>query len=262
MGNGTLIARSDGQDIDQNWFNQFRSALNQDLYPRNSSGVVTDQGGSLGTSSERWLNAYLLNHYIMNGSNFSKFVRASGGSDHTLTWPNALPASTLPLQISAAGIITFAQLPTGGIADAAVTPAKMAALGQQVSSSCGSFTTTSNTFVDVTNLSVTITSTGRPIRVFLQGNGSDVSFISAFKASVTGQAAEFQLLRGATVIQVAHLESQQAGLGSLYLAVPSGCVSVLDVVAAGTYTYKVQARHVTSGDASLNACVLVAHEQN
>ena len=56
---------------------------------------------------------------------------------------------------------------TGKIAANAVTRAKMEAVGQQISSSSGVFATSSTSFVDVTNLSVSITVTGRPVRVEL-----------------------------------------------------------------------------------------------
>ncbi len=126
MGSGTLTTRANLQTIDETWFNQFRNAFNQDLVPRNSSGVATDQGGSLGTSSLRFLNAYLLNMYLMDTSHYIKHIAPSGlANDYIVQWPGALPGSTVPLQITTGGILTFAQLPAGGIASDAVITAKI-----------------------------------------------------------------------------------------------------------------------------------------
>lgn len=82
------------------------------------------------------------------------------------------------------------QIPTGGIADLAVTtaklaagsvtPAKKAALGAQFSSEIGfetsgaGSTDTPGTAESVTNGSVAITSTGRPVKVGLLGYGASV----------------------------------------------------------------------------------------
>lgn len=56
---------------------------------------------------------------------------------------------------------------TGDVADGAITPAKLSSLGQQVSSSIGNgFLTSSSSYVDATNLSVSVTTTGRPVMIF------------------------------------------------------------------------------------------------
>lgn len=260
MGSQTLPVRADTQTINENWFNVFRNALMQDQVPRNSSGVATDQAGSLGTSSLRFLNAYLMNQFLMTGSNYTKMLRASGGSDHDLTWPNALPGSTLPIQVSAAGILTFAQLPTGGIADLAVTQAKLAARatgstvaagGVATSSSSGTFTTTSTSAVDVTNLSVTITTTGRPVRIQLISSAEAATSVVGVTNGSGSSAAEgrFLLYRDAVLISRDGLRIQIGSGGtSPTIQVPPANFSCVDIVSAGTYTYKLQALTTTTND--------------
>lgn len=136
---------------------------------------------------------------------------------------------------------------TSKLANNAVTRAKEAAVGQQVSSSSGAFSTSSTTFVDVTNLTVTITTTGRPVVLMFYPDGSANQSLINSGVNV----ASFQILRGVTVI------AQSAATG---LVSPPGVLNMLDVVAAGTYTYKLQG-HASGGSTLLvNYTVLAAYE--
>jgi len=69
MGTGTLSARTNGQTIDENWFNIIRTALNQDLVPRSSAGIVTASAGSLGDAVTEWLYAYMTKLKLVNNGN-------------------------------------------------------------------------------------------------------------------------------------------------------------------------------------------------
>lgn len=149
------------------------------------------------------------------------------------------------------------------IKDGGVTQAKRASLGQQLSSSSSSFTTSSTSLVDVTNLSLSITTTGRPVFVGLIPAGSSASYLSISNGTgdtdITGQAA---ILRDGTVIARTELEAKGAtSAGSLGSQVPVGGLFFIEQPAAGTYTYKVQA---AAGEAStgmsVNNAKLVAYE--
>lgn len=142
------------------------------------------------------------------------------------------------------------------IADANVTKAKLVAVGQQVSSSSGAFTGTSASYADVTNLSVTITTSGRPVFLTLVHDGSGVSNTSYLGIQDTDASgtANFQILRDATTVST-HAVLSQAGSGAVVNGIPVGSVSHLDVVAAGTYTYKVQYR----SQSGANGTVIVHH---
>ncbi len=59
MGTNSLSTQSDGTVINASDINQYKTALNEDLNPRNTSGVVTTNGGSLGSSSYEWLKAFI-----------------------------------------------------------------------------------------------------------------------------------------------------------------------------------------------------------
>lgn len=144
---------------------------------------------------------------------------------------------------------------TAKIKNGAVTPAKRSALGQQVSSSSGSFSTTSTTYVDVTNLSVTITTTGRPVEIRLISDGSagggpaEGSYLRVITTGVIGSVNDstsctFKILRGASDVAFHSLQvfgSTTSG-GSIGISSPSSVISHTDTPAAGTYTYKLQVK--------------------
>lgn len=141
---------------------------------------------------------------------------------------------------------------TAKIAGTAVTRAKLESVGQQISSSCGNFSTASSSFVDVTNLSLTLTTSGRPVVVALQGEPSGQA---SFGATAGADYGAIQILRGATVITVELVEGT-----SLSIGIPVGSVRCLDVVTAGTYTYKVQVKQNDAGTVQVSNARLVAYE--
>lgn len=138
------------------------------------------------------------------------------------------------------------QIPTGGIADLAVSTAKLAAgavtqakrasLGQQVSSSSGSYSSTSTSYADVTNLTVSITTTGRPVFIGLISDGS-ISKMGMEDNGGSTQSVSVKIVRGSTDIAIYNLRSE-ATTGVIYI--PSSSIYMIDVPSAGTYTYKVQ----------------------
>lgn len=163
------------------------------------------------------------------------------GSPYTLTLPAALPGSNLPLSMSAGGALAAAQIVTAQIANAAVGSTQIAAngvarsnlvaVGQQLSSSCSTFTTASATLVDVTNLTVTITTTGRPVMLFMLSDGSG----SSAQISATATSGGLVTFKRDTTEVARYF--MQANTGDP--RIPG--IMFVDPVGAGTYTYKVQA---------------------
>jgi hypothetical protein len=159
--------------------------------------------------------------------------------------------------------ITAAAVTTAKIADGNVTQAKRAALGQQVSASCGTFFTTSAFFVNVTNLSVTITTTGRPVWVGLMSDGGGAGSSIYAESSIYQAFMRTRFLRSGTEVAQFALIIQQGGSGSIVTNtyVPSSSANHIDVVGAGTYTYTVQIRADTaSTTAGLANAKLIAYE--
>jgi hypothetical protein len=127
------------------------------------------------------------------------------------------------------------------------TRSSMYAVGQQVSASCGTFTNTSGTFADVTNLSVTITTTGRPVLLMLQSEGTAPT-TGAYMTGPAGAILRFQ--RDAAVVGDYDMNSRSAAPAA-----------ILDTGAtAGTHTYKVRVSSALGQNASLSYYVLVAYE--
>lgn len=184
-------------------------------------------------------------------------VDTSGNISSTVTVDNStLQVSSNVLQIKPQGVAQ---------ADLALrsTGSTVGAGGVAISSSCGNnFSTTNTSPTQVTNLSVTITTTGRPVQVMVLPDGTSNSN-SVIRSQVTsgGQTASmFDIYRGTT--QIAEVAVGMGNLSSLAnIFVPSSSLHTLDIVAAGTYTYTVQI-YVGGGanQAIINNSILVAYE--
>jgi hypothetical protein len=139
---------------------------------------------------------------------------------------------------------------TDNLADGAVTQAKRAALGQQISTNGSStFTTTSTTPVDVTGMTLSITTTGRPVWVGLIADPDNASLGST--VGISANTGFYIIKRGATIVSTLTIS---------VTAIPCGAVWHIDTPAAGTYTYKLQANVATTGTLGATYCKLVAYE--
>jgi hypothetical protein len=257
MGLDTIPSRSDGQKIDQTWFNIIRSALNGDFVPRDSDGIATDEGGSLGSTTYRWLHAFVSGLYVFNGTRSVKIEAPSGiATDFTIKLPTALPASgskiwfidntgqsTVTLDVDNSTLETSGS--TVRVKEGGITRPKLASLGQQISSSCGAYSSTSN--ADITNLSVSLTTTGRPVFIGLISDGSGNDSTVGSVSSNSG----IQFKRGATSL------ARNILISGTYA--PSSSFWTVDVVSAGTYTYTAAAV-ISSGTINVNYAKLIAFE--
>lgn len=149
------------------------------------------------------------------------------------------------------GSLSTGGISTAAIAALAVTRAKMEAVGQQLSSSASS-NVTSTSYADVTNLTITITSTGRPIFLALVSDGAagQITIDSGTTISVT---ASLKFVRDSTDVGfgVMAYSGGTSGANSFSVRFPASSFYHIDVVAAGTYVYKLQAK-VSSGSTSIN----------
>jgi len=147
---------------------------------------------------------------------------------------------------------------TAQIAANAVTRAKIEAVGQQISTVSGAFSTTSATFVDVTNLSVTITTTGRPVMVVLAASGTTNSYLGIQSGTDTAEG-RVQILRGGSVLSKYPIYTRAAGATSMITRFPPGMTSI-DTPTAGTYTYKAQALALSGTTTLVYYCSLQVYE--
>ncbi len=174
---------------------------------------------------------------------------------------NVTAAKLASDSVSTAKIVD-ANVTTAKILDANITQAKMAARatgttvaagGVALSASCGTYTNVSTGYLDVTNLTVTITTTGRPVFIGLisDGSGQESTGLSAPNAS---NFAYFKILRGASVVG-----NYAFGFGAAFYSSPGAEIKTIDFPAAGTYTYKLQAR-VTGSTLGVNYMKMIAYE--
>jgi hypothetical protein len=196
---------------------------------------------------------------------------SSLASGYALTLP-ALPAQTNVMTLGTTGIIsstTWDQVgvnmtSTGANAVAntrtRATGTTVAAGGVAVSAS-GGLVTTSSTYVDVTNLAVTLTTTGRPVYICVINDGSGTP--SSFYASSTGVIClgYAAIVRDSTIISEQSVGIQVAGTATAPTSnVPSSTLQTLDVIGAGTYTYKVQLKRAFASETGISGSKLVAYE--
>lgn len=157
----------------------------------------------------------------------------------------------------------FGTIATAGIADGAVTAAKKAAVGQQLSSSSGFFSTTSTSYTDATNLSVSLTTTGRLVFIGLisDGSGSGGGTINSSDSTINQSTSNFKILRGSTEVgrySLAHTITSGSTLSS---SIPCSSVFTFEAPSAGTYTYKLQVQSAVSTTTSrISLCKLIAFE--
>lgn len=186
--------------------------------------------------------------------NISGYAPVSGGitgsniAASTISGSNIGVQTVMALNIGNATILGF------NIAANTVTKINQVAVGQQISSSSGAAATSSTSYVAVTNLSVTITTTGRPVMVFLQPDGVGLS--SLFTSA--GGNPSYAIKRGSTII--GEFTGQP---GTNPVLAPVSEITMLDTPSAGTYTYTVNYHGVSLGgsvNVQVNNAVLVAYE--
>lgn len=177
------------------------------------------------------------------------------GANYSLTLP-VLPGSAMVLSLDASGIFATgvaSTVATNDIAPAAVTRPKLAAVGQVISSSCGTATTTSSVFALVTNMTNVIVTTGRPVMMFLQPDGSTATADRGYIQAL--DAGQIRIKRDGTVIAVTQFQ------GNSNLSLSPGAVQFMDTNAtAASHTYTVEFALNGSTSFSIINCVFVTYE--
>ncbi len=188
-------------------------------------------------------------------------------SDGTSKWTsNEIKTNEIATAMLKDSVVTTPKIQDSAVTTAkinnnAITQAKRAALGQQLSSE-SIFSTTSTSFVDVTGLSITITTTGRPVFVGIinSATGTPATLLTR-RSSGAEASSQFQILRDSTVVAQYIMSLVVGGHASLLdLNTPASSVWTIDVPAAGTYTYKVQSRVVAATSVATSYTKLIAYE--
>jgi len=236
MGDNTLITKLDGDTISVNDVNQYKTAMNQDIVPRSTSGVATNEAGSFGTTVYRWLSGWVKTLNIGTPAN-NNIIDEDG--------------TGLRLKSDSGIQIDINGTPIGsGIDSNGISRNMLAQANYQLSASCGVYNLTGTTAeTDVTNLSVTITTTGKPVMIGLcadQSGGYNQVLASGYIFNV-------RYYRDSTIM----LQTDIAPAG--YWG--DGMPYVFDAPTAGTYIYKMTVQLSNSaGGANVTRLKLFAYE--
>jgi len=128
------------------------------------------------------------------------------------------------------------------------------------SASSEAFSQSVTTEVAVTGLSLSLTTSGRPVHLFLS---SDPNYTSKIDVSKSGNQAicAFSLYRDAIRIADFDLETfANSNTGVIRVGVPVGSINHMDVTPAGTYTYSIKCRSAITCDISVFGAILNAIE--
>lgn len=244
MGSNTLNNITKGI-IRQLHPNQFYSALIGNLLPRNSSGVPTDIAGSLGEVSKRWDNAYIKSLFIGATASGLSIVENSGlsfkvaSSEKTRIPSTHRTVTTDGSDPGAGGIVTTAEQ---------------------------SDTETGTSYADMSGFSLTLTTLGRPVCIFMLGDsgiGGAGGRVGVTAVNVTDLQGYLKLVRDSTDVDEVLLEQTNDNIGasdSHEFFLPATSIMFFDFPAAGTYVYKLQGKVAASCSLELTTSRLGAME--
>ncbi len=118
------------------------------------------------------------------------------------------------------------------------------------------FSTSSTSLIDVTNLSISIVTTGRPIFVGLIADGTaNEAFISSVAPSSLALSSELHFVRNGTTVSGQKFNNST---GTQYIPVSS--FSHIDTPEPGRYIYKVQLVSPDAKAITVNYAKLIAYE--
>ncbi len=170
-------------------------------------------------------------------------------SNYNMSLPAALPASQKIMTLDNSGNIGAAydtdnvtlevssnnlQVKNGGI-----TNVKLAAVNAVVTSSSGTFSTSSTGFTTVLTTS-NITTVGRPVQIQFFNNASTQCGINSAQPA----AVEFRIRRNGTDVSTYRMYNNGTGR----MGIPPGCINTVDFPSGGTHAYELEARCVTGGN--------------
>lgn len=168
-----------------------------------------------------------------------------------------LPYSFVENAYMAPGAVTGGPVATQSVlALLTVQRQNMAPLGQIISGSSGAYSTSSATPSQITNFSLTIQTTGRPVLLSFQAVSSAISGTNPGYVEVAGTNGSglIVFLRDGTPIGNYQIQAATSSF------VPSSVVQFLDTTAAGTHVYTVNAALSAGSLLVVSNSVFVAYE--
>lgn len=218
-------------------------------------------------------SSVIIREEVVSGKGVTLSAPTALASDYTITLPASAAGTTNALVLmdnsgnlstqdkgSANEVLTMDGAGTG-LDYRKITQVNMGSVGQQISSSSGSFFTTSTSFVDVTNLTVTITTTGRPVMLMAQADEANPAVFSASRTGSAGTGISIAWLKDASFLAL-HALFVEVDTSSTprQISCPPGAINYLDIVAAGTYVYSVAIKCDTGTTGGAQNIKIVAYE--
>lgn len=212
----------------------FGSAIMRNLSPNSTFALTLQPPAALASNYSLTLPTIPAAQQFMTidaSGNIAGYANVSGG----LTTNNI--NNSLNTNNFLAGSLNGSVLVDGSVGYSKTT------LTQAFSASCGTFISTSTTFATITNLSVSISTTGRPVCIMLI-NSTLGGAITAFNTSGPVATAEFRLLQSGVPIMLQELLVGDPGSGATAnaITIPTGAINHICIPAGGTYTWTLQAR--------------------
>lgn len=257
--NGNTLSETDLDNI-KNSIETFINTTKLDNSNIQSGGIATSNIAAVAVDETK-LAATVAGNGLSGSAGSPLAVNVDGTTITIITDTLQVAANGIAAAQIANATITTTQIAAGTILgsniaaatltkslDAAMaTGSTVAAGGIAISSSSSSYTTTSSSASDVTNLNITITTTGRPVYLSLiSGSTSSARIFLTSTSGSTGLTGTYNFTRGGVVL-AAHTLRTLANAGTNEFAIPVSGFNYIDVVAAGTYTYTFQAAVTGTG---------------
>lgn len=190
-----------------------------------------------------------------------------------ITDANVTTAKIAALNVTTAKILD-ANVTTAKIAAGAVTGVKLSD-SSEFSSASGTVTTDATAApgsdVTITNATVTVTTTGRPILLMLVGSSVDdtspsrISLTSTYASGSSGPDHQFTLKLYKDSILTYTWTVNKGAHGAFVvttdsMSLPPGAFTYIDEVAAGTYVYEVKMNYAEAFSSGYSSASLVAKD--
>lgn len=191
-------------------------------------------------------------------------VTAAKITDGTLTSTKVASANITTAKLAtdsvtadalATGSITTDKLATGTLtnvkfADGIISASKLAAENTVVASNAISFTTSGTGAEVVTNATVTITATGKPIWIGLQGTSAGGGYLQVVPFSIV-TTQSLTIKRDSTAIYVFQASSTKTG-GTYATYIPACSIWTIDFTpGTGSITYTIELDSAAAGDLAI-----------
>lgn len=226
--------------------------LIRNLSPNSTNAVTLQAPAALASNYSITLPALPASQKIM--------TLTSGGA---MAAPYTVDGSTITIVSNIIGVpdngITGNKIANNSITDdkifnGTITKPKLAALGQSITSSSGNYSV-STSLTDITNLSASIITTGRPVWVGFQSDGSG----SSSDITAVSGTLKIQLLRDGVAIANYQIFTANGASSDA----PGSSINYIDINAtANTHTYTAKAQYTTlsAGSAFVRFVQLIVYE--